>query len=258
MKRYSTSFKAVGAAYEETLALFQELKKRGNWSSVTNAAYEENFLKKRSPNWIKQLLWSVRRRYFEDHSPLPKGDLLSRFLFIINSNQARVQTLYQYICESDPLVDRLMVALIGNNLKKHNAIRLTKTLFKDFLSQEATDHIEIKKWSKHTKEKWRGDFYAFLRSTGFMEKHPSVLVRKLVLRPETFTFFLYGLIDEGFSPSEIIDSHLWPRYFLMHEEIEERLSEAQVKGWLQYRSMGTISELIPKFDSLEEWINALE
>lgn len=258
MTRYMTSFKHVGAAYDETLVLFQELNRRGSWSEVVKAAYEENFLKKRSSRWIEMLLRNVRRRYFKDHSPLPEGKILSKFLYVINSNQARIQTLFQYICESHPLVDRLVVALVGSNLRKYNSFRLTKTLFKGFFSKEAESHPELEDWADYTKEKWRRDFYAFLRSSGLMEKYPSVLVNKFVIRPETFAFFLYGLIDKGLAPSEVFDSHLWKRYFLAYEEIEEKLSECQVRGLLQYRGMGAISELILKFSSLEEWIGAIE
>ncbi len=258
MSRYTVSFKHVGAAYDEALMLFQELNERGSWSEVARAAYVENFLKKKSSRWIGVLLRYMRRRYFEDHSPLPEGEILSKFLYAINSNQARIQTLYQYICETHPLVDRLVVNLVGPNLREFNSFRLTKTMFEDFFSKEAEDHPELTEWADNTKEKWRRDFYAFLRSTGLMEKHPSVLMRKFIIRPETFAFFLYGLVDEGFSPSEIFDSHLWKRYFLTYEEIEEKLSECQVRGWLEYRSIGAIYELIPKFSSLEEWIGAVE
>jgi len=155
-------------------------------------------------------------------------------------------------------VDRLIVDLVGENLRKYNAFRLTKSIFSDFFSKEAESHPELQEWADITKEKWRRDFYAFLRASGLMEKQPSILVRKLVVKPETFAFFLYGLIDDGLSPSSILDSHVWKRYFLKYDEIEEKLSECQVRGWLQYRSMGAIFELHPRFDSLEEWIDAFE
>jgi hypothetical protein len=256
MSRYTVSFKHVGAAYDEALMLFQELNERGNWREVVRAAYEENFLKKRSPKWIEVLLRYMRRRYLEDHSPLPGGKILSKFLYSIDSDQARIQILYQYICETHPLVDKLVVGLVGSNLIKHNSFRLTRIVFSDFFSKEAEGHPELNEWADNTKEKWRRDFNAFLRSSGLMEKHPSVIVRKFVIRPETFAFFLYGLIDEGLSPSEIFDSRLWKRYFLRYEEIEEKLSECQVRGWLDFRGLGTIFELDPKYDSLREWMSA--
>lgn len=258
MLRYTVSFKHVGAAYGEALMLFQELNNRGSWSEVVRAAFEENFLKKNSPTWIAVLLRYMKRRYLEDHSPLPEGKFLSKFLHAIDSNQARIQTLYQYICETHPLVDRLVVGLVGSNLRKYNSFRLTRTMFNDSFSMEAEDHPELNEWADNTREKWRRDFNAFLRSSGLMEKHPSVIVRKFVIKPETFAFFLYGLIDKGLSPSEIFDSRLWKRYFLMYAEIEEKLSECQVRGWLDFRGLGTIFELDPKYGSLEEWMSAIE
>lgn len=258
MKRYSTSFKTVGAAYDESLTLLLELNNRQSWEEVRDAAFRENLLKKRSSSWIEHLIRYVRKRYLEDHPPLPNGRVLSKFLYIINSYQARIQTLYQYICETYPLIDQLMVVLVGENLSNYNIFRLTKFIFNDFISREAEIHPEIKEWADYTKAKYRRDFFAFLRSSGLMEKDPSVLVRKFVVRLESFAFFLYGLIDEGLSPSQIFDSRLWARYFFTHEEIAEKLSECQVRGWLQYRSMGGISELIPKYSSLEEWVDALE
>jgi len=257
MVRYTVSFKHVGAAYDEALMLFQKLNERGSWDEVAKAAYDENFLKKRSSRWIEVLLRYTRRRYFEDHSPLPEGKILSEFLYAIDSNQARIQTLFQYICESHPLVDRLVVDLVGTNLREHNVFRLTKTLFVDYFSKEAENHPELWDWADYTKEKWRRDFCAFLRSSGLMEKHPSILVKKFVIKPEAFAFFLYGLIDKGLLPSEIFESRLWKRYFLTYEEVEEKLSECQVRGWLNFGSMGGILELNPNFDSLEEWLDAV-
>ena len=258
MNVYNTTFKHVGAAYDETLVLLEEYYKRGSWSEVVRASYEENILKKRSSKWIEMLLRNVKRRYFKDHPPLPRVELLSRFVHVVNSNQIRIQAFYQYICEAHPLVDRLVVGLVGNNLLRYGSFRLTKNVFREFLSKEAEIHPELKNWAEYTKEKWRRDFYAFLRSSGLMEKHPSVLVKKFVIKPETFAFFIYGLIDEGFSPSEIFRSRLWKRYYLTEGEIEEKLSECQVRGWLNFRSMGRIFELNPKFNSLEEWLGFLE
>jgi len=258
MIKYNTTFKHVGAAYDETLVLLEEFNKHGSWSEVVKAAYEENILKKRSSNWIEMLLRNVKRRYFEDHPPLPKGEMLSRFIHVVDSDQIRIQAFYQYICEAHPLIDRLIVGLVGSNLLRYNSFRLTKIMFWEFFSEEAKIHPELKKWAEYTREKWRRDFYAFLRSSGLMEKNPSVLVRKFVIKPETFAFFLYGLIDEGFSPSEIFRSRLWKRYFLTEGEIEEKLSECQVRRWLNFRSMGRIFELNPKFNSLEEWLSGIE
>lgn len=258
MVRYKTSFKTVGASYDESLVLLKKLGECGSWDEVREAAYKENILKKRSTNWIGKLLQNTKSRYLDVHKPLPGGYLLSRFITVATSNRVKVQSLYQYICENYPLVDRLVCALVAPNLKEYNAFRLTKIIYGDFLKDEAEEHPEIKEWADYTRKKWRRDFYAFLRSSGLMETHPSVLVKSFIVRPEAFAFFLYGLLDEDFSPSEVFGSHIWIRYFLSEKEVMGMLSECQVRGWLQWRSTGSITELTPRFDSLEDWINALE
>jgi len=194
MDRYVTTFKTVGAAYDETIVLLKELNQK-NWNEVARLTHEENLLKKRSSKWIKMLLRNVRKRYFEHHSPLPEVQNLSRFLLNFDSNQVRIQALFQYICKSDPLVDRFVIDLVGSNLNKYGSFRLTKTIFWEFFSKEAEIHTELQVWADYTKEKWGSDFFAFLRSSGLMENHPGVRVEKFVIKPETFAFFLYGLIQ---------------------------------------------------------------
>jgi len=257
MDRYVSTFKTVGAAYDETIVLLKEANQK-NWNEVARLTHEENLLKKRSSKWIKMLLRNVRKRYLVNHSPLPAVKNLSRFLLKFDSPQVRIQSLFQYICKSDPLVDRFVIDLVGSNLKKYGSFRLTKTIFREFFSKEAEIHTELQVWANYTKEKWGSDFFAFLRSSGLMEKHPDVLVKNFIIKPETFAFFLYGLIGNGIIPSEIFKAKIWKRYFLTYEDIEEKLSECQVRGWLQYRSRGGIHELVPKYDSLEMWIDAIE
>lgn len=257
MSKYVTSFKNVGASYDESLLLLNELNKR-SWNEIEAATHEENLLKKRSSKWIEMLLRTAWRRYFESHAPLPEVKDLTRFLLKINSRQAKIQTLFQYICASHPLVDHCVIDLVGVNLKQYGTFRLTKTIFRDFFSEEAKVHSELEAWADYTKDKWRRDFFAFLRSSSLMESHPNVFVKNFVIKPETFAFFLYGLLENRIITSELFNAKIWKRYFLTYEDIEEKLSECQVRGWLKYRSRGGIHELIPKFKNLEMWINAIK
>ena len=258
MNKYNTGFKIVGSAYEDSIILLKALNEYQSWDKVKDITYEENLLKKKSSKWIKKLLQYFQMRYIYDHKPLPDSKYLSRYIFIEKSRPSRVQVLFQYICETHTFIDRLITGLVGENILKYGVFRLTKSVFMDFVKNEAAIHPEIDEWSNITVSSFYRAFFAFLRSSGLMEKPPSVTVRKFVMQPESFAFFLYGLLDERFTPSEIFTSHLWARYLLSPWEIEKLLSECQVKGWLQFRSFGDIYELIPKFDSLGGWIDALE
>ena len=61
MDKYVTSFKLVGAAYDETLVLLQELNWR-KWSEVAKAAHEENLLKKRSSKMYLKIAY-MRKKF---------------------------------------------------------------------------------------------------------------------------------------------------------------------------------------------------
>jgi len=258
LKKYNTGFKIVGAAYEDSIVLLKALNEYKSWEKVKEIAFEENLLKKKSSKWIKKLLQYFQMRFIYDHKPLPSSKLLSRYVSIESSRSSVVQVLFQYVCETHTFVDKLVTGLIGGNVSKYGVFRLTKSDFMDFLENEAVSHPEINEWSNGTVSHFRDGFFAFLRSSDLMEKPPSFTIRKFVIQLESFAFFLFGLLDEGLAPFEIFKSHLWERYFLSQVEIEQLLSQCQVRGWLQFRSFGDIYELIPKYDSLGGWIDALE
>ena len=258
MIKYNTGFKTVGPLYDETILLLCEFNTRGNWEQVEQTAYTDNLLKKRSKRWINSILGYVRKRYLDPHPPLPLGKDLAKFIAAPVPRRAKIQVLYQYICESDPLIDRLILGLIAPSIRKYGAFLLTKAALSAFLDKEANTHPEIEKWTAITKEKWQGDFYSFLRHTGIMQKAPRVEVRKLPVSVEAFAFFVYGLVDSGFSPTDLFGSPVFSRYFMSKIEIEGKLAECQVRGWLQYRSAGGISELKLEYATLRDWIHALK
>ena len=229
-----------------------------DWSSLREEVFRDNLLKKKSNRWIGHLVQCFQRRYVARHGMLPDVANLSRYVSMLDSSSARIQVLYQYICESDSFVDLFVTDLVGDNLARYGAFRLTISVYDDFVARESQSHPEMKHWSRGTIKKIRSDLFAFLRSSGLMERHPSVTVRKFLIRPEPFAFLLYGLLSRNLDAETVLRSRLWNRYFLSRGEIEGLLAECQVRGWLQFRSLGSISELVLRFGSLEEWLDALE
>lgn len=254
-QKYIAGFQRVGAIYEETIALLNLFAREGNWCAVKEKIFRENILKKSSSIWIKDILGAVERRFFVDHLKLPESAQISKFASSKISKPSKIQALYQYICKSDPLLDRLITGLVGPLLLKYGTSKLTKETYYEFLEKEAKSHPELRSWSSSVYGKWQRSFFAFLRSSGIMDKGSSFMIRKPVIRAEPFTFFLYGQLDKGASAGEAIKSSLWERYFMSQNEIENMLSSAQERGWLEYRRLGTILELTPSYTSLERWLN---
>jgi len=252
---YPAAFQRVGAVYEESMILLGEYARSGNWKVVKDKALRENLLKKGSSVWIENIFRAVKRRFFANNEPLPSGEEVSRFMLCNIPKSSKIQTLCQYVCHSDPLVERLITGLVGPILTRYGASRLTKQMYFEFLDKEAESHPELKSWSTVVYTTWQRKFFAFLRHSGIMEKSPSVEIRKPIIRVEPFTFFLYGLIDREISGLKAINSPLWKRYFMNEEDVEHTLSSAQERGWIEYRRLGSIVELTTRFPSLEDWID---
>ena len=255
--KYTSTFKVTGAIYNESIILLRELKKK-DWSSVKESVYRDNLLKKKSTSWIEHVLQAFDNRYLKNKSSLPAGKYLSRFVSLFDSKQVIIPVLFQYICASYPLIDKLVTNLVGEALAEYPVFRLTESIYDEFWKKESERHPEIKRWSERTQNKYRGDFKTFLRVSGLMEKAPSLTVKKAFIKPETFSFHLYHLIRRDLSYSTIFNNKIWRRFFLSQGEVKDLLGQCQVRGWLDYRGMGDIIELIPKFRSLEEWLDSLE
>lgn len=255
VEKYVAAFQRVGAIYGETITLLSQFAHEGDWKVVKEKVFRENLLKKNSSAWIKDILGAVERRLFAGKGLLPSGRQVSRFVSADVSKSSKIQVLYQYVCNSDPLVDRLIAGLVGSPLLKYGISKLSKEMYYEFLKKESENHPELRLWSPSVSGKWQRSFFAFLRASGIMDKAPSVRIRKPVVRVEPFVFFIYGLLDEKSSGLEVIKSSLWRRNFMSEDDIEYALSSAQERGWLQYRRMGSIVELTTSYRSLEEWLN---
>lgn len=255
--KYTSTFKVTGAIYDESIILLKELNKN-DWSSVKEAVYRDNLLKKKSTSWIEHVLQAFNNRYLKNKPSLPPVKYLSRYVSLFDSKQAIIPVLFQYTCASYPLLDKLVTSLVGDALAEYPVFRLTESIYDDFWKKESERHPEIKRWSEGTQKKLRGDFKIFLRVSGLMEKAPSLTVKKPFIKPETFSFHLYHLIRRDLNYSTIFDNKIWQRFFLSHDEVKDLLIQCQVRGWLDFRGMGDIVELIPKFRSLEEWLDAFE
>jgi hypothetical protein len=258
LNKLTTGFKTTGAAYPDSIELLLYLNSKHSWNLLSEQIIHDNLLKKKSNRWIGHLVQYFKKRYVVMHDSLPNVENLSTFASKVKSHSARIQALYQYICESDAFVDVFVTDLVAAKLVQYGPFRLTPSDYDEFIAKEVISHPEVMNWSPKTIKKIRGDLFAFLRSSGLMEKHPSATVRKFMVRPEAFAFFLYGLLSKNNDTSSALKSHLWIRYFLSSADIDALLAECQVRGWLQYRNFGGISELVLRFKSLEEWLIALE
>jgi hypothetical protein len=251
--KYVAAFQRVGAIYEETITLLSQFARDGDWNVVKEKVFRENLLKKNSSAWIKDILGAVERRFLTGKD-LPSSMQISNFVSSNVSKSSKIQALYQYVCDSEPLVNRLITGLVGPLLLQYGTSKLTKDAYHEFLAKESESHPEILTWSPSVSGKWQRNFFAFLRASGIMERKPGLRIRRPVIRIEPLTFFLLRLLQSGLAPVEVMKHPLWDLYFLKEPDMSRLLVEAQGRGWIYYSKAGDIVELKPRFPSLEEWL----
>ena len=78
---------------------------------------------------------------------------------------------------------------------------------------------------------------------------------KPLLRVETFTFFMFGLLQKNLASLEALRNHIWKLYFLEDFELEQLLIDAQARGWFYFSRAGDIIEVKPRYRSLERWLD---
>lgn len=254
MPKFTTSFKSIGTVYDESIKLL-ELLDSDDWNSLQKKIFDQNLLKKRSSRWISMLCSFFERRYLQNWPYLPESDFLINFVTKTSSHISKTQTLYQYICKAHPFIDKLIIDFIAPNFQEYARFNLTKDEYFEYFEIISKEHSEVRAWADYTKQKMQRDFFAFLRQSGLMEGAPSMLVSRFDLQPEVFTFFAYNLLEKGIIGENFFRHQIWKRFFLSHSNLESLLSQAQLRGWISFQISGKISEITPRYQTLEDWLN---
>jgi len=252
---YKADLQRVGSLLNESLKVLTEYAKLKDWKKTKEIILSKNLLNKRSTQTLQGILAAIRKRFLSEYDFLPNPHLLARVVSEALPRSVKIQILYPYICESDPLIKALILNVVAKKMETVPSSTLTKLDILEFLESEQEKHPELKKWSDYLKKRWTRGFLAFLRDLNMMEKAPSYKLLKPLLRTEAFTFFMMGLLDRKLSPIEALRNDLWKLYFLKDFEIEQLLIDAQARGWFYFFKAGDIIELKPRYPSLERWLD---
>lgn len=251
---YKADLQHAGTAVSETMIILREYPKHQDWRELRSSVLKENLLKKRTSVTANNILRAVRKRFFEDHFPLPSVDSVSHMVVTDASPISKAQILYPYICRADGLVEQAVLRLVKPRIENSFSPNLTKGDVVSFLREESSSHPELKSWAGSLTARWARGFLTLLRNFGMMKPAPESQLLVPRVRVETFAFFFLGLLESDFSPVHAMENPLWDLYFLKKPEIERLLVEAQARGWIYYSKAGDITELKPRYSSLKEWL----
>jgi len=250
---YKADLQRVGSLINESLITLAEFAKFRNWEKTKEIVISRNLLVKQSSQTLQGILAAIQKRFLINHKFLPKTEILAEAVSKDISKTIKVQLLYPYICKSDSLINNLLLEVVAERIN-HPSVVLTKADVLDFLENEQKVHPELKNWSDYLKGRWTRGFLAFLRDFNIMEEAPSNRLLKPLLRVESFTFFMLGLLEKKLSSSEVFQSEIWNLFFIKASELENFLIDAQTQGWIDYSRAGDIIELKPKYQ-LEKWLD---
>jgi hypothetical protein len=250
---YKADLQRVGSLINESLITLAEFDKLKNWEKTKETVISRNLLVKRSSQTSQGILAAIQKRFLMNHEFLPKTEILAEAVSRDISKTIKIQLLYPYVCKSDSLINNLLLAVVAERIN-HPSAALTKADVLDFLENEQKVHPELKNWSGYLKGRWTRGFLAFLRDFNIMEKAPSNRLLKPILRVESFTFFMLGLLEKKLSSSEVFRSEIWNLFFIKASELENFLIDAQAQGWIYYSRAGDIVELKPKYQ-MERWLD---
>jgi len=250
---YKADLQRVGSLINESLITLAEFDKLKNWEKTKETVVSRNLLVKRSSQTSQGILAAIQKRFLMNHEFLPKTEILAEAVSKHISKTIKVQLLYPYVCRSDSLIYNLLLKVVAERIDQPLAT-LTKADVLDFLENEQKVHPELKNWSDYLKRRWTRGFLAFLRDFNIMEKAPSYRLLKPIVRVESFTFFMLGLLEKKPSSRGVFQSDIWGIFFMKASELENFLIDAQAKGWIYYSRAGDIIELKPKYQ-MERWLN---
>ena len=253
---YRADLQHAGTAIPESVIILSEYLKHRDWNQLRVSVLKRNLLKKRSSVTASNFLRAARRRFFVDHSPLPSADLVAHAIVTDMPHVAMAQILYPYVCKADALVEQVVLRLVKPHLEGSFSSDLTKEDVVNFLREEGSSHPELRSWADSLTMRWARGFLALLRDFGMMEVAPSNKLLMPLVRVEAFSFFLFGLLQSGFSTVKVMNNSLWDLYFLKSPEIERLLVEAQARGWIYYSKAGDVVELKPRYTSMGEWLES--
>jgi hypothetical protein len=251
--KYVANLQRVGSAVTEMIALLSVFENTGSWDAVRRQAFQENLLRKGSSHTVEFILREAKRRFFDSSLGLPPPQQAGGFFTKNISETAKEQVIFVYLCESDPLVKRIVLFLVLPRIEGSKP-KVTLHEIMAFLKQEAASHRELVHWTEYLKKRWAWGMLAVLRDYGFMEPAPSQVLKAPLVKPETFMFFAQWLIDTGLSSTRLIQHPLWRLFLLSQSRVEDLLIDANRRGWLSYSRAGDVLEIRAQFSSLEMWL----
>lgn len=251
--RIRTGLEGCGLAAADTATILSQVAAGADIRTISRDIASGQILQKRSGRGRRHVLAAVRRRYLDAPRPLPRVPALSMALGALASPLARHQLLLPYLLLTDQSAHDILTGLVlprlphGGRLAKAEVVAVLDSLF--VLRGQ-------KPWSETLRKRWAEGLLSVLRDAGALgrgRKREELQIYSV--RPEVFSFHLWGLYEAGFRGSALCEAGFWRALLLDTVGARRMVGLVSEHGWWRYTSVGGTEELLPVHGGLMEWLS---
>jgi hypothetical protein len=199
-------------------------------------------------------LAAIKRRYIEAPHPLPRIPELAAILPLLPSQVARSQILLPYLLLSDRAAFELSTSLILA-CRQQGEMHLPKDQVLAALHM-AFRRRGRKPWGNALCIRWVEGLLSVLRDVSALGRGADrEKLLPYTVRPEVFSFHLWGLYDSGLRGRALYAAPFWRLLLLDEREAHHLATRVAERGWWRFTTLGAAEEMFPAFHSLRDWIS---
>src|SRR2546425_1121241 len=251
---FRTGLESCGLAADDTATFLSGLAAGQSLEELTHQISTGQILTKRTAHGRRHFLTAIRHRYIEAPHPLPRIPELAAILPLLPSQVARSQILLPYLFLSDHPACELSTSLSlacrqqgETHLPKDQVLAALHVAFRRY---------GRKPWGNALCIRWVEGLLSVLRDVGALGRGADrERLLPYTVRPEVFSFHLWGLYDSGLRSRALYVTPFWRLLLLDKREAHHLVTRVAERGWWRFTTLGATEEMFPAFHSLRDWIS---
>ena len=249
-----TGLESCGLAANDTEAVLNGLAAGQSLEELARQISTGQILTKRTAHGRRHFLKAIKRRYLNAPSPLPEVKELAELLPALTSQIAKNQVLLPYFLFSD----RAAFEIVGSTILPCRQLGETRLLKDHILAALYTVFRRHgrKPWGNSLCIRWIEGLLSVLRDVGALGRGAErERLLPYAVRPEVFSFHLWGLYDNGLRGRSLHESSFWRLLLLDEREAQQLTVAVAARGWWNLTTLGAAEEILPAFHSIDDWVS---
>ena len=225
-------------------------------SEFEHRAMEENLLGKTSRSRAGDVIRNVfGRRYFPDGCSHP-AERLRRLVISELPRSVLDRLLYYHAALAERLLYRSATELVYDHRTRGVDV-VRKADVRRFLSTLEAEGAIPTSYSESVSDRLAKGVLAALRDFRVLIGKSRKRVAPVQVPDEVVAYLAYALKEEGQSAKRIVEHEDWKLFLLHPREAEERIMDVSGLGHYEYRAAGDIRRFDWRYDSLDEYVEAI-